>query len=161
MKIKSAIVFITAMLTAVMAYAADSPFLDLRSKISDESREVKSLMANSKDPILISSLWDSCLMTASQLDAYFAMLGIFNTIKKQDYTQEAIDQLYGWLTAIKKTNDLNVKSLDSVMETIDSDTRMHVVVIKNYFKQLSREIDSELNKLSLLKKTVKPRPKSK
>jgi hypothetical protein len=95
------------------AYALEATLIDLRNEIFKNAEEIKASFNISKDPILINSMWDSCVMSVSQMDAYFSMLGIFNTIKKENLNDTQFNYLIHWLTQIKKTNELNIKSLDS------------------------------------------------
>jgi hypothetical protein len=129
----------------------------MRNKIFEESKDLKSLLANSKDIILINSMWDSCIIAMSQLDAYFTMLGIFNTIKEENLKEEVINYLTSWLEGIKKTNELNIKSLDAVSVTLESKTKAHILRLKDYFGKLNDQINAELDKISLLKKSLKRR----
>lgn len=151
------IILISVIFLNFSIYALDTTLLDMRNKIFEESQELKSLLVNSKDIVLINSMWDSCIMAMSQLDAYFSMLGIFNTIKKEDLTEDAINYLTTWLDGIKKTNELNIKSLDAVTLILEPETKAHIVKLKDYFGKLNNQIDAELDKISLLKKSLKRR----
>lgn len=153
------LVFAVLVFFRLDAYAFDSKLLDIRTKILDESKEIKGLLANTKDVILISSLWDACILTTNQLDAYFSMLGIFNTINKKDYSVDAVNYLIDWLNAIKGSNDLNLTSLNSMPQIIEASTKTEMVVLKNYFNELNNQIAVDLNKLSVLKKALKPNNK--
>ena len=136
-------------------YALDTTLLDMRNKIFEESKDLKSLLESSKDVILVSSMWDSCIIAMSQSDAYFNMLGIFNTIKKEDLKEDAVNYLTSWLDGIKKVNELNIKSLDAVTLTLEPKTKTHILKLKDYFGKLNNQIDAELAKISLLKKSLK------
>lgn len=137
------------------AFALGVKLLDIRNKIFEESKSVKNLLKDSKDVILISSLWDACIMANSQLDAYFFMIGIFDTIKKENATKNAIDYLMTWLDQLKKTNELNLRSLDNMSEPVDAGTKSHIKILKGYFSDLNKELDKEIATLSLYKKTLK------
>ncbi len=141
---------------AVNSYALESSLLDVRNKIFEESKEIKPLMENSKDLILVSGLWDACIMTVNQMDAYFSMLGIFNTIKKEDYTLEAVNYLINWLNGVKKVSEANIQGLNSVKPAIESETKTHMVILKNYYLDLSSQLASDIEKLLMLKKAIKP-----
>ncbi|MBI5024768.1 MAG: hypothetical protein HZC18_07215 [Candidatus Omnitrophica bacterium] len=136
------------------AYAQATGLMDIRSKLLTESQKVKALFPDTKDVILVSSMVDSCILTASQLDAYFSQLGIFNTIKKDDVTPAAINFLEQWLNGIKNTNDLNIKSLSAVTQNIQAKTKLHLERLTGYFTDLNTQIDQELAKLAALKKTL-------
>lgn len=135
-------------------YAQDSELMNIRNKILVESQELKTVLSNTKDIILVSSMWDSCVLTVTQLDAYFHQLGIFETIKKEDVTTTAIDYLERWLKSIKNTNDLNIKSLSSVTQDIEPKTKLHLERLGGYFFDLNTKIDQELSKLAALKQTL-------
>lgn len=136
------------------AHAQATDLMDVRSKLITESREIKALFPDTKDVILVSSMVDSCVLTISQLDAYFSQLGIFNTIKKDDVTPAAIHFLEQWLNGIKNTNDLNIKSLNAVTQDIQAKTKLHLERLTGYFTDLNTQIDQELAKLAALKNTL-------
>lgn len=152
-------VLILAVFLSFNAYALETRLLSMRNKVFDEAKQIKPLMANSKDVVLINSLLDSCMMTVNQLDAYFSMIGIFNTIKPQEITQDAIDYLISWLNGIKEGNELNIKSLNSLSGVNEQLTQTHVDKLKGYFAELNKNIDSDVGKLLQLKKAAKPRKK--
>lgn len=129
------------------AYASDSILLSLRGKLFSESQELKASLASTQDVVLVSSMWDSCIITLTQIDAYFSMLGIFNTIKKENASEAAADYLSGWLNEIKRTNDLNIKSLESVSLIADQSTKDHMEKLKSYFFELNTQIAVELKKV--------------
>ncbi|MCX5702234.1 MAG: hypothetical protein NTW64_04575 [Candidatus Omnitrophica bacterium] len=139
------------------AYCLDTKLFDMRNKIFEESKKIKLLVGTSQDLVLINSMWDSCIMCMSQLDAYFSMLGVFNTIKKENLTEVAVDYLTNWLTEIKNTNELNIKSLDSVIVTMDPNTKPRMEKLKGYFKEVNNQINSELNKISSIKQSLQKR----
>jgi hypothetical protein len=155
--------FIAAALLCVFlnvgAYAFDTTLLDLRGTLFSESQDLKTLLADSKDVLLVSSMWDSCIMTVTQIDAYFSMLGIFNTIKKENISEAAIDYLTGWLGEIKRTNDLNMRSLDSVPQVAQHTTKGHMEKLKAYFKDLDAQISVELKKIAPLNAALKIKKK--
>lgn len=148
--IYAASVFI--ILSGFNAFALDG-FLETRSMISQESIEIKMSLPNSKDAVLLIGMWDSCMVTLTQLDAYFSMLGIFNEIKKEDLTGASVGYLINWLNLIKNTNDLNIKSLIATTKTTEPHTKVHRDKLMGYFGKLNIQITNELNRLSLLKKS--------
>lgn len=135
-------------------YAQASGLMDIRNKVFAESQEIKVLLSDTKDVILVSSMWDSCILTVSQLDAYFSQLGIFNTIRKENVTPAAIDFLEQWLNGVKNTNDLNIKSLNAVTQDIQGRTKLHLERLTGYFTELNTQVDQELAKLAALKNTL-------
>lgn len=135
-------------------YAFESALVNIRNKIFTESQEIKTLLTETKDVILVNSIWDSCIMAVSQLDAYFSLVGIFNTIKKAEVTEQAIKYLTNWLKEIKNTNGANIKSLESMTITLNAKTKLHVERLKEYFKTVNNQIDADLAKISLLVKSL-------
>jgi hypothetical protein len=153
---KKTMVMILALVAGLSfnAHAQATGLMDIRDKVLKESQEIKALFSDTKDVILVSSMVDSCILTVSQLDAYFSQLGIFNTIKKDDVTPAAINFLEQWLNGIKNTNDLNIKSLNAVTQNIQAKTKLHLERLTGYFTDLNMQIDQELAKLAALKKTL-------
>jgi hypothetical protein len=133
----------------------DATLLDVSSKIFAESQTIKVLMTGSKDIVLMSSMWDSCVIAKTQLDAYFSMLGIFNTIKNENLTEETINYLVNWLDVMKKTNALNMKSLTGISPIYEPTTELHVKRLNGYFAELNYRIDGELKKISSIKEALK------
>lgn len=151
-----AITLVLVLCLTVGAWAVAAPtLLDMRKRILQESTAIKALLTSSKDTFLINSMWDSCVLVVSQLDSYFSMLGIFNTIKREGQTQAAVDYLIAWLQEIRGANALNIKSLNSISDTIDAATKTHLVALQEYFSELNNCINTELNKLTLLRKTIR------
>ena len=136
------------------AHAQSTGLMEMRNKLLTESQQIKALFPDTKDVILVSSMVDSCILTASQLDAYFSQLGIFNTIKKDDVTPAAINFLEQWLNGIKNTNDLNIKSLNAVTQNIQAKTKLHLERLTGYFTDLNTQIDQELAQLAALKNAL-------
>lgn len=91
---------ITALIFAVLfttkAYCLEFKIFEMRNKIFEQSKEIKSLMEGSKDQGILLAMFDSCLISTTQLDAYFFMLNIFEGIKKRrSRKQDAIGLLTG------------------------------------------------------------------
>lgn len=159
------VVFVTLFLVLCLrlsAYAADTGLLDMRNKIFAEANNIQLLLSDVKrnslwkDAVLINSMWDSCIMTMTQLDAYFSMLGIFNTIKDKDVNETSTKYLIDWLNEMKKANDMNITSLQGMSaQSLDSETKLHMDSLKTYFAELTKKIEGELNKISLIKKSLK------
>lgn len=141
------------------AYPLGTTLLDLRNNIFAESKQVQSLLSGSKDAGLVVSMWDSCIIAVTQLNAYFYMLGIFDKITKNALTDEPLDYLSAWLTEIKKTSDMNLKSLDSYKQPLEEKTKIEKEKLKEYFVELNRQIDVELKKIGTIKKSLRVRPK--
>lgn len=149
------IISLCLFLPSLSAYGLDNSFPDIRSKFFEESKEIRSLLTSSKDAILLSSMWDTCILTISGLDAYFHMLGIFNTIKENDLTEDAVNYLAKWLTEIKRNNDLNINILNSPSYSAEQDTKIHVETLKRRLDELNKKINSELDKISVLNKSIR------
>lgn len=126
------------------SYGADSTLFDAYNKILQESNEIKPLLAKSKDVILVSSLWDSCLIALTQLDGYFSMVGIANTIKKEELSKETLKYLTDWLYTIKKTNQANLKGLEAISHPLEAETAQRVTALNADFSELNNAIDTEL-----------------
>jgi len=137
------------------AYAAEIPLLDMRNKIFRECREIQPLLRNSKDIIVVNSMWSSGIMTVSQLDAYFSMVGIFNTAKDKDLTEDPVIYLVKWLSEIKETNELNIRSLSSITYKVESTTKAHIGKLKGYFSSLNNLINAESVRVSALQRSLK------
>ena len=136
------------------AYCFDTRLLDLRNKFFEESQQIKSILPASKDAVLLTSMFDSCIIGMSQIDAYFAMLGILESIKKEILIDNPIDIIVDWLNGIKRTNDLNIKNLNTVTQNIEDNTKIHIEKLKVYFRELNNQLNVELDKLSTLKKSL-------
>ena len=149
------VALILVVLSSFSAYALGTALLDIRNKIFSESKEMRPLLGTSKDGVLISTMWDSCLIAITQLDAYFFMLGIFNTIDENNLTVEVADYLINWLGEIKRANDLNIKSLKSVSSTIDPATEVRIKKLTGYFYQVNFYVDADLKRISTLKESLK------
>jgi len=138
-------------------YAEDFPLLNLRNKIFTESNLIKALLAKSKDSLLLTTMFDSCLMTISQIDAYFAMLGMIESIKKDSLTEEALNFIENWLREIKNSNNLNIKNIKLMKPVTEPSTKTHLLLLSNYFTELDKLINDELTKILALKLKLKPR----
>jgi chlorite dismutase len=156
---KKAIVM-TLFLIAFMSYsiyALDTALREKRDEVYAELAEVKALMRNTQDPVLISSIYDSCLITVSQLDAYFHMLTIFNTIERKNLRKEAVDSLADWLGSVKNMNILNIKSLSDTSQALSKETKTHMERLSKTYNALNEKIDAELKKVDSIKKSLKLR----
>jgi len=151
-------IFLALLLVALLsfnAYALDTTLLNMRNKFFSESLKLKDVFPKSKDMILLVVMWDSCLNTTSQLDGYFYMLGIFNTIKEENLTEDAISFLSGWLREIRKTAEMNLSSLKASTGKFEPDTKVHLAILKDYFAELIKKVDLEAGKISTLRASVK------
>ena len=152
-------VLLIIMALAVPAIQAfdSSELVVIRSKIFRQFEEIKPLLTGSRDVILISSMWDSCVVTMSQLDAYFFMIGIFNTIEEKDVTMQALDYIEKWLVNIKNTNVVNIKSLSSVSYEVEPSISAHMRIMKDTLGELNQAIVRETKKIEILKRRMQIR----
>ncbi len=141
--------------SSAWARAIDFKIFDMRNKIFEESKEIKEFFVRSQDSIVLASLFNACILSMSQLDAYFNMLGIFETIQDEDLSDMAVDFLVNWLREIKRTNELSLKSLTDIPQPLELKTQEHIARLKFYFRQLDSIADEELDKLSLIRRTAK------
>lgn len=142
-------------LSAQSLYAFDTTLRDIRTEVYTESNEIKALMRKTRDPVLVSSIYDSCLITITQLDAYFHMLNIFNTIERKNLKQEALDSLMTWLVTTKNMNDLNIMSLGDTTQAFDRDTKTHMKKLKKIYSRLNEKIDAERKKIDSIKRSLR------
>jgi hypothetical protein len=150
-----AFLFLLFTLFNFKAYAIDFQVFDMRNKLFEEAKEIRLLLPKSKDAVFLTAMFDSCIIATSQLDAYFSMLGIFESIKKRDLNDAPIDFIVNWLNEIKKTNEINIKMLTSVTQQIDSATRVHIKKLEAFFKELTGRINAELDKFSSIRASLK------
>lgn len=155
MKKNIILALLLVVLLSFNAYALDTTLLNMRNKFFSESLKLKDVFPKSKDMILLVVMWDSCLNTTSQLDGYFYMLGIFNTIKEENLTEDAISFLSGWLREIRKTAEMNLSSLKAATGKFEPDTKVHLAILKDYFAELIKKVDLEAGKISTLRASIK------
>jgi hypothetical protein len=152
------IIFLVLSLVLVWSFTAqalETTLIDVRNEILKNAQEMKTYFASSRDPILLNSLWDSSVMTVSQLDAYFSMLGIFNTIKKENVDDSAFKYLINWLNQLKATTDLNIKSLEAIKTTADARSKVFTSKLKSNFNDLKTRINKELESVTKFAESVK------
>ncbi len=154
MKKKICLILILCLLNSY-AFSAGPVLMDMRNKIFDEMAQIKSFSAQTQDLVMASSMFDACVITVTQLDAYFSLSGILNSIDKKQWSAQAVDYLINWLNEIKKTNDLNIKSLDALTQTIEEKTKSYALQLKADYLELNRVVGEEVSKLSDLKDTLK------
>ena len=157
MKRKIFILLVFLALFAKNAYCLDTRLYDLRQKLVVQSQEIKKLINRENAGqylVLVSSMWDTCFVAITQLDAYFYLLGLFNTIRKGNITGPTIDFLSRWLKQTKETSELNIKGLDGIKLPIEPMIRINMEKLKRYFRELSRQINKELAEIEKLKKSL-------
>lgn len=140
---------------SLTAQALESNLIDTRTEILKAAQEMKTYFATTRDPILLNSMWDSSVMAVSQLDAYFSMLGIFNTIKQENLDAAAFSYLIKWLNQIKETTDMNIKSLEEIKSTTDARSKAFALKLKDIFGNLKARIAKELQTVGQFQDSMK------
>jgi hypothetical protein len=142
-------------LACSFAYAEDMAFQDSRNKLRQESAKLKGMMAGSADPVLLSSMWDSCLLTTTQIDAYYYMMNIFNTINKRRRKEPAVKTLADWLNAIKNTNELTIRSLADTSQALDNKTKARMDKLRTVYTELNNRVEIEINKVAVVRDSLR------
>lgn len=155
MKKKILTILVLAFFFNATAYALDTAMLDLRNRIFRQANEIKTILMQSGNSLLLNSMFDTCLIAVTQLDAYFSMLAIFESIDSRRLTQGTTDYLINWLEGMRNTNSLNIKNLDAIGPTKDPATDALALKLKSYFNEMNRRIDVELSKIDAIKKTAR------
>lgn len=156
MKAKLIVILVLFVICSLRSYALDTMLFDIRNTFFKESKEIKALMSpQSQETALITSLWDTCILTITQIDAYFSMLGVFNSVKEKNLNKTSTDVLMSWLNEIKRTNDLNLENLNSLQLPEKSRLQSSVERLKIYFSELNGIIGMELKKVDAVKRTLK------
>ena len=153
---KIAMVMAAVFMTAGFAYGEDNAVLAAREKFLAESTAVKGIMQASKDAVLVNSMYDACVLTVTQLDAYFYMAGVYKSIPEGAPTVAAIDYLTQWLASIKKANTVSIASLDAITYDVSPETAAHIKTLKGLYADLNAKIDGEIDKLGILAKASPP-----
>ncbi|MFA5157307.1 MAG: hypothetical protein WC532_08030 [Candidatus Omnitrophota bacterium] len=149
---KRAVVFflLLTLFCVFNAYALDSKIVDLRDQVLGQAQEIRGLMTpKTKDSVVLTAMFDSCILTATQLDAYFSMLGIFETLTKKDSGESAIKFITAWLGTVKNSNKLGISNLDA-FKPAEKKIKEQVKKLKDSFVALDGLIDVELRKFSAL-----------
>ncbi len=151
------IVMTTFLVCAVAcAHAQENRALnEYRAALFQESKQIKVLMPVTKDPVMVSSMWDSCIMSINQLDAYFSMLGLFNAIPKDSLTEKTTDFLLNWLDSVKKNNTLNLRSLTGAPKDLEPRTRVYSDKLIVYYKEMNRLLEEEIKKVTAVRQSLK------
>lgn len=153
---KTALIMLTLVIFfSFNAYGAEIPLQNMRNKIFNECREIQPLLANSKDIIIVNSMWSSAVMTVSQLDAYFSMVGILNAVKDKELVEDPAVYLIKWLNEVRKTSELNIRSLDSISYKVEPSTKAAIKKLRDYFNGLNGLIDNESARISVLQRSLK------
>lgn len=143
------------LLFCLNSYALDIQLLNLREKIFAESTNIKdNISAESKDFVLLSGLFDSCILMVNQIDAYFYLLGVFEFIRKEDLNKNCFNFILSWLNTMKKTNSLSLKNLSTAGPIMESQTKTYIENIKNYLLELDKQITREQNRMNILMRSL-------
>lgn len=143
------------LLAAQAGYCAENSVVSMRKRFLQESGNIKPLLKNSRDVVLLSTLWDSCFIVMTQLDAYVSMVGIIDTVKRQDLQESAVDYLVSWLGEVKNTNNAALASLNSVGSSLDQATIVVVKRMKGDFADLNKILEAETVRLIRLKEGIR------
>jgi hypothetical protein len=150
---KTIAVMLFALLVHGNAWAFETKLLEARNKIFEEAKQLQSLMGASQDPVALVSLWDSCIVTATQLNAYFYMVGIFESMEAPGAA--SVSYLKSWLEEVKRTTLLNVRNLSASADVTEAPTKEHLSRVKAYFSELALLLEREIGKVSQLEKKTK------
>ncbi|MFH1478833.1 MAG: hypothetical protein ABIG92_03550 [Candidatus Omnitrophota bacterium] len=137
-----------------ISYGETIKIFEARNKIFNESNKIRSGLKDSKNILLMTSMWDTCLVAVKQVDAYFYMIRIFDTIDPKNIKEEAVISLENWLNNIKKTDIVNIDSLNGLMkneEALEAKAALYMTNLKEYFVELNKEIDMEIERLKEIK----------
>ena len=138
------------------SYALDNRLLDIRNKLFEEAKAIQFKLIDSQDTGLLLTLWDSSMVTITQLNAYFYMIGIFESVKDQKPKDSSLDYLVSWLQELKRTNQMNLRNFATIVPASirDQNTKTHIDLLKRYYTTLDTCVDTELVKVAALRKTL-------
>jgi len=131
------------------SYSQVSKFSITRQKLINQSRILRQHLNDTQDVVLASSMWDACLLAVNQIDAYYAMIGIFNA-NQAAKNKEAVGYLISWLRRSKNANVSNLKNLANTSQATDEKTVEYMKKLYTYFSELNDYIDEELKKMKEL-----------
>jgi len=148
--------FLLNFIFSCKVYALDIKLLDLRDKIFKEANQIKqNIGPKNQDFVLLSGLFDSCILAVHQIDAYFYMVGIFELIRKEDVNKTSFNFLFSWLNIMRKTNNLNLQSVENAGLPTEGETKNYLMRIKSYFNELDKQITQEQERLNILMRVMK------
>jgi hypothetical protein len=157
MKTKILVLLVFVVLFAQNAYCLDTRLYEVRQKLFAQAQEIKKLVNRDNAGqylVLVSSMWDTCFVAITQLDAYFYLLGLFNSIKKDQVTGPTMDFLSRWLRQTQETSELNIKGLDGIKVPIEPMIRINMEKLKRYFRELNNQLNKELAEIEKLRKSL-------
>ncbi len=156
-KILVVLTFAIFIFSTKAGYCLDTKLYNGRQILFNQAQEIKQLVDEknaAKYLPLITSMWDTCFVAITQLDAYFYILGLFNTIKKDNITAPAVDFLSRWLKQIKDTNELNISGLEAIKLPIEPMIRINMEKLKRNFRDINTQINKELTEVEKLKNSL-------
>jgi hypothetical protein len=149
------IVLMLCFCLSVDSFAANNSLTSINARLMQESSNLKSMFKNSRDVVLLTTMWDSYFIARTQLDAYFYMVALFESVKKAAVTDVSVDYLLNWLGEIRKTNTANIKTLNSTVTVIDQATKSAVDRMETNIADLNNAVDKEIIRLNSLKEAIK------
>jgi hypothetical protein len=155
MKKIASVTLILCLFLSLNCYAANNSLTAINARLMQESASIKSLLKDSKDVVLLTTMWDSYFISRTQLDAYFYMVALYESVKKGSVTEASVGYLLNWLGEIRKTNATNMKSLNSAPPGIDQATKLAVNKMKAKISDLNSAVDSEIVRLNSLKESLR------
>ncbi len=139
--------FITFFASA--SYAQVSEFGVVRRNLVDKSQTFREYLGQTQDVVITSSMWDSCVLAVSQIDAYYAMVGIIQAAEAVE-NKEAAFYLIDWLERIKRTNVANLRSLSNTGQAAEEKTVEYMKKLYRYFSEFNEYVEQELKKIKEL-----------
>jgi hypothetical protein len=155
MKKIAVIVLMLCFCLSVDSFAANNSLTSINTRLMQESSNLKSMFKNSRDVVLLTTMWDSYFIARTQLDAYFYMVSLFESVKKSAVTEVSVDYLLNWLGEIRKTNAANITTLNAAATVIDQATKSAVDRMKANISDMNNAVDKEISRLNSLKEAVK------
>lgn len=137
-----------------IANAIEFKVFEFRNKIYEETKAMRGMLSDTKDAPLLVSAMNSCIITLTQLDAYFHILGVFETIPRDALALQTTDFLTAWLDELKKTNALQIKSLSSLPSGILVNTKARLERVLQLYMDLNLQLDQESNKISFIRQSL-------
>ncbi|MBP7217052.1 MAG: hypothetical protein KBA46_07215 [Candidatus Omnitrophica bacterium] len=137
------------------ASAADFRIFDLRNKLFAQSKTINAMLPKAQDQAVLLSLFDTCIIVTSQIDAYFGMMGIFNAVRKEDLNKETVGYLVNWLSEMKRTSEITLRGLNEIPVAVQPTTRAQMAVIGKHLTDLVKLVQEDLSRMDELMKVVK------
>lgn len=136
------------------AQAADNGLLEVRDALFEESKKMNLVLPDSADPVMIISLWDTCVVAVTRINAYFYMLGILESSAEQKWSAESVDYLLIWLNETRRTIMVAMRQLGEPAQLNEAATDAHRGRIAGYLVQLDSQLEREIGRVGLLKESL-------